>query len=191
MIFVGLPTYDGTRHNSHVMVELAQSPHQTLVMENSCSLLARGFNELWTAALNLVPRPTHFCLIHADVLPERPFFDRFLVEQAAVGADVLSVVIPIKNGDGVTSTALETKDPWRPNRLSLTEVFARPETWTESGLLVNTGLLLVDFSKPWVESICFTIRDRIERTSAGRFVPLVEPEDWSFSRQARALGATI
>ena len=40
----------------------------------------------------------------------------------------------------------------------------------------------------WVERICFTINDRLERDSSGVWKAYVESEDWNFSRQCRKLG---
>ena len=72
----------------------------------------------------------------------------------------------------------------------MTEILDRPVTWTAPDLLVNTGLMLVDFREPWVERVCFTIRDKIHEEN-GTWVAEVEPEDWGFSRQARALGVPL
>jgi hypothetical protein len=188
MIFVALPTYDGTRHNAASLVELAQGEPKAALAEGNVSLLAYNFNTFWADALNHRPEMTHFLMLHSDVVPAPGFLGALMAEMRRVEADVLSVVIPIKSKDGLTSTALETDDRWKPRRLSMSEVFEREETWTEHGLLVNTGLMLVDFRKPWVEKVHFTVNDAIRQNPDGRFEALVEPEDWSFSRQVRALG---
>lgn len=188
MIYVALPTYDGTRHNAAAFVELSGSGKEVLLAEGSCSLLAHNFNRSWVDALNLRPKVTHFLMLHADIVPSAPFLEPLLEEQARVGADVLSVVVPIKSHEGLTSTALESGDKWKPRRLTMTEVLAKPETWTEPGLLVNTGLLLVDFTRDWVEEVCFTVNDAVRRGRDGKFEAVVESEDWHFSRQVRALG---
>jgi hypothetical protein len=188
MIFVALPTYDGTRHNAASLVELAQGEHKAALAEGNVSLLAYNFNTFWADALNHRPEMTHFLMLHSDVVPAPGFLGTLLAEMERVHADVLSVVIPIKSKEGLTSTAVETHDRWKPRRLSMSEVFERDESFTEDGLLVNTGLMLVDFRKHWVEKIQFTVNDAIRRKTDGTFEAVVEPEDWNFSRQVRALG---
>lgn len=47
--------------------------------------------------------------------------------------------------------------------------------------MVNTGLWVCDFSKPWVEEHAFRILDTIMKTPEGRFLPRTLPEDWGFS----------
>lgn len=74
-----------------------------------------------------------------------------------------------------------------PSPLTMTEIMARPETFTAPDLLVNTGMLLVDMRADWVESIFFTIKDRIDKSPNGAYTVVCEPEDWGFSRQARRL----
>jgi hypothetical protein len=190
MIFVALPTYDGTRHNAASLVELAHGEQKTALAEGNVSLLAYNFNTFWADALNHRPEMTHFLMLHSDVVPAPGFLGILMSEMQRVQADVLSVVIPIKSKEGLTSTALETSDRWKPRRLSMSEVFERQESFTEDGLLVNTGLMLVDFRKPWVEKVHFTVNDSIRRKPDGTFEAVVEPEDWNFSRQVRALGGT-
>jgi hypothetical protein len=197
-LLVGLPTYDGTRHNAMAIVDLtldcAAAQIQVLLDPyRAGSLLAMNFNALWCDMLNLREegRVTHFLLLHADVVPETPqWLPRLLAEMQRVGADALSVIIPIKTEAGYTSTARDT-DPWRPQRYTMHEIMAKPETWTAPDLLANTGCLLVDVREPWVEGICFTIRDKIHRGPDGKWIQQTQPEDWDFSRQVRARGRSL
>ena len=62
----------------------------------------------------------------------------------------------------------------------MTEAMARPETFTAPDLLVNTGLLLVDLRAPWVEEICFTVTDRIQKLEDGSYAVHVLGEDYGF-----------
>lgn len=156
------------------------------------SVLTFNFNTTWTIALNERANLglTHFAMLHEDVCPEDFWLDKLLDELRKSDADVVSAVVPIKTSEGTTSTALETPDPWRPNRLSMREVFERPETWTEDGLLINTGCWIARLDRPWCEQICFRNQDRIVNRD-GKFVPEFMPEDWDFSRQLRNLGAKV
>jgi hypothetical protein len=166
---------------------------EVYLFEATSSLLTRGFNTCWCAALTGREKLgfTHFLMMHADVKPRGDdWFQVLMREMVAMKADVLSVAIPFHEPTGLTSTALDT-DPWHPMRFTMKELYDLPATWTSDKLLVNTGLLLIDLRKPWVEEICFHIEDRIVRDQDGNWIPLTIPEDWGFSRQARALGASI
>lgn len=196
-LFIGLPTYDGRRENGMAVARVLKEtkPEYVGLVEFKGSLLSHSFNSLWASALNMRTGPVpvqYFLLWHADVIPRTPgWLNVFFLEMEKHGADVLSAVIPIKNELGMTSTARDT-DRWEPRRYSTTEVKAMAEpTWTEPDLLVNTGLMLVDFTKPWVEQICFTINDEIRHCPDGKWRAYAEPEDWGFSRQAHKLGASI
>ena len=193
-VLIGAPTYDTTRYNAIPLARaLRHPPKDTLVnlVEQSGSLLAYTFNSLWCMALQLRAAPanvTHFLLIHADIMPDNDnWLDIMLEEMKEHKAQILSAVVPIKGESGMTSTAWDN-DPWNPYRLSLTELQEKPKTWTEPNLLINTGLLLVDFTQPWVEQIRFHINDMIVKDENGVFHAVVAPEDWNFSRDARNLG---
>lgn len=167
------------------------------------SLLPFCFNRIWCDALNYKRAcpVTHFAMIHDDVCPEPGWLDVLLDELDATGADMVSAVAPIKNGYGLTSTAVDVGgNPWVPRRLSMTEVFDLPETfgvddvpWREpdSRLLVNTGLWVCRFDGGWPEQVCFRQQDRIERQPNGDYVARTIPEDWDFSRQLQSHGLKV
>lgn len=192
-ILAGLPTYEGMRWNGSAMGSLYVSNVDTF--EISTSLLTSAFNRCWVEALNKRDdKPvgvTHFLLMHADIVPiEFNWLQQLWEEFSRNNCKVLSVAIPIKNDIGLTSIGMESEDHWRPRRLTVTEILDMPVTWTSHTVLVNTGLLLVDFTEPWVEKICFTINDKIHKPN-GKWVTEVESEDWNFSRQCRALGIDL
>jgi len=192
-ILIGLPTYNGESSNRLCIVKLLKSsPVVISTIELRVSILPHNFNILWAAALNNRPQITDFLLWHADVLPQGDHWLKTLLdERDRVGADVISSVIPIKNEQGMTSTALDTS-LWSPRRYSLKEVHDQPEpTWTAPGLLLNTGLMLVDFTKPWVEKVWFQFHTKIIQQADGAFKAKVIPEDWDFSRQCHKLGVPI
>lgn len=189
--FAGLPTASGTRWNSSAVADLRMWGAST--MEARSSLLANAFNSCWVEALNRRERNeiTHFLLLHDDVIPlDQNWLLNLHQEMETVGAKVLSVVLPIKSETGLSSSALESKDHWRPRRLTMTEIMAKPVTWTSPDLLVNSGFLLVDFREPWVEKITWTINDRNHKID-GKWVTDVEPEDWNFSRRCKSLGINV
>lgn len=200
-VFLGIPTSD-LKVNPDLIASVMQcSPSGKLhgFRTHSYSCLPRNFNELFCAALNArKDGATHFCMLHSDVVPHGiGWLDVMCDEMERVGADVLSAVIPLKISNGMTSTAMDepvdgSDAYWRPRRLSMTEVYNDyPETFTSGLLLVNTGLMLVDMRKDWVNNIWFQFEDRISRDAVGNFVALNVPEDWDFSRRAKKLGAKI
>ncbi len=165
------------------------------------SLLAANFNALWCDALNLARsgrQVSHFAMQHADVEPQDWWLDTLIAELEARDLDVLGVAVPIKDPKGLTSIALQRPDgdTWRPLcRLTMTEVFRLPETFTaeEVGhpLLLNTGLWVCRFNESWARKVHFTINDRIVIDPEGRYVPQCEPEDWYFSRLCHELGLKV
>ena len=158
------------------------------------SLLTWCFNTAWATALNLKETVglTHFLLWHADVRPVgQDWLDVLLSEMKASGADVLSAIIPIKDSRGLTSTARDS-DPWQPIRVTQHEAQRiLPQTWTSDDVLLNTGLMLVDFTKDWVYKVKFTMQDQIVRRPDGKWTALIEPEDWNFSRQCHRFGLKL
>ena len=132
---------------------------------------------------------THFLLLHADVVPQSPdWLTQLALEVTCNPAiQILSVAVPIKSSSGRVSVSLESDDPWNPHGLTLEDMQARPMTWTAPGLLVNSGMLLVDLTQPWVERVWFHIDNRVV-CREGEWRAEVFSEDWHFSRQAAALG---
>lgn len=191
-VLAGLPTYDGTRWNAAAVGSMYVSKIDTF--EVSTSLLTSAHNRCWVEALNKRndnPPVTHLLLLHSDVVPLAfTWFQDLWEEFEKNSCKVLSVAIPIKNEIGLTSIGLETDDIWHPRRLTVSEILDRPVTWTDPKVLVNTGMLLVDVRDPWVENVCFTIRDKIHKPN-GKWVSEVESEDWNWSRQVREQGIDL
>lgn len=205
-LFLGMPTYCGQRFNTMPYTQAItgqQSFGQIIPMESDISLLAMSFNRVWCEALKARQKGliSHFLLMHADIcpLPSKPvWLDVLYNVMVENNAEVVSVISPIKDSRGVTSTGLDTGDLWNPRRLTMKEVEAQEhDTFTHPQLIVNTGLLLINMQNDWVNKICFTIRDIIRWTAPteeypdGVPYPCVQPEDWDFSRQARDMGVKL
>src|ERR1700730_407780 len=189
-LFLALPNYGFQRHNTVQLLKAfvgGTSFHEIFPEEQTSSLLARGFNKLWTHALAERKNGlTHFLMLHADVVPwDDGWLTQLHQEMVRIGAQVLSAVSPLKDWKGLTSTAIDGT-PMR--RLTMTEIMSRPESFTDPDLLINTGMLLVDMRRDWVEQICFTIKDRITKAADGSYSVEFLGEDCEFSRQARRLG---
>ena len=199
-IYMGIPTYLNRLENVGAMFSVIHGSKDNYVGHSSISSSANclGFNKLWIEALNQRPKFTHFLMLHSDIVPMgEHWIDKLVALMEKTGADVLSVVSPIKDEKGFTSTALDEpvgtqiSQRWRVRRLTMHEVFKRPPTWTEPKLLINTGVMLVDIRKPWVDKIHFHFDDDIIVDAKGRKRAVCFPEDWNFSRDARNLGASL
>lgn len=200
-VHLGIPTYDGRIHEgiSNGIFSACRTNILQTIQIQAGSWLTANFNTCFAHALNQRANGvTHFCLWHEDVIPQQAdWLERMVKIMGDVKADVLSVVIPLKIEYGLTSTALDVgmpdQDPhWRVKRLTLNEVYNDyPATFTHEKLLLNTGMILIDIRKPWVENIWFEFEDKIIKNDQGQFVQRGVPEDWNFSRRARELGASL
>lgn len=206
-IFMALPSYNGKVEFETAGAFLNWSTRKLqgrlhFGNENG-SLLALCFNGLLCKALD-TPAVEYFCMLHADVIPQDGWLDTLWQEFHRVNADVLSVVIPMKDLRGLTSTAIDDKrDPFNVlRRITTTEAKRLPPTFSaadcgypKSALLVNTGCWLarLDVLRRWADEYagCFTIRDRIVRRPDGKHVAQVASEDWNFSRDLHRLGARV
>jgi hypothetical protein len=188
-VFLAVPHYDQIVPGALPgLLQPSKESVSTLCLEGG-SLLAMVFNQLWCQALNQrrLFGLTHFAMHHADIQAPPYWIDTLLEEQAKVGADVLSVVVPIKDTRGLTSTGVRNPITGAIRRFTLKEIFDLPETFSSADtdvpdhwLMVNTGLWICDFSKPWVENVVFSILDSIIEEQ-GRFGARSLPEDWNFS----------
>ena len=168
------------------------------------SFLTYCFNFLWCFALN--GDYSHFVLLHADIAPKQDNWLAMLIEVCdGAGADIMSVVVPLKTEDGLTSTALSRGDEYGDfRRATLTELRELPATFgkrkvaelfgweaRESTLLVNTGCMVVNMRhKDKLAKMRFTTNNWIRRKS-GKYVAVSEPEDWDWSRQAQQHGLQV
>ena len=206
MIFIALPNYDGQLNTGLAKALLDDVPlHKCEVNFYNSSMLTGGFNTLWCDALN--KKADYFLMAHADINPtSRPWIKPLINELKAHEADAISVVSPIKDERGFTSTALTSKGDSNQRRLTIRECFQLPETFgkhevaklfglkaTNSQLLINTGLLLVDLKKhrKKMEKLLFRVRNEVEKDKNGNYSAWQWSEDWYWSRDASALGLKL
>lgn len=197
---IGLPTYGpgGVGTIPLVNIRASKRVSNPPLFESAGSALTLTFNSSWCWALNgyLAGHITHFLMLHSDVRPlSEDWLDVLIGEMEKSKADVLSAIIPIKDGRGLTSTAFESGDPWRPVRITQRQAHQLPVTWTCEKLLNNTGLMLIKLDPRWVEwtanGLCFEVQNSIVRDDQGLFQPRFEPEDWRFSRDCHKLGVRL
>lgn len=206
-VFIACPTHDH-RMDARTAVALFQNSsqkHQTIIAIHNSSLLAFNCNHLWCLALNarLKYGIKWFAMLHSDVIPEPFWLDKLIEIAEANDADLLSVVIPIKSPDGLTSTALSVPngkpEVWK--RFTQTEILDKefPTTFSVRDvvngdqlcrLLVNTGCMVCRIDQPWSDELFFTINDRIDR-EFNKYKASVDPEDWGFSRMVAEKGGKV
>lgn len=194
-IHAGIPAYDD-RIQSGILTSFVFASKEQLLWTFTCSslsILTKNFNGLFCEALNKRKTHgiTHFLLWHADIVPLEPhWLDKMASEMKKSGADILSCVVPLKNMTNECSTALQTDDPFTFKNLTYEDLLKEEETFTHPKLVVNSGLMLIDITKPWVESIRFRTLDNI-RVKDGIYIQEAVSEDWLFSIDAKDMGAKI
>lgn len=196
---MAIPAYRGmcSVQMIHGLFKASKAHDLRILPPLSTSANCTGMNLLWIAALE--QRDSEgldwFIMHHTDIEVITPFWLDRMVEIAEQNeADVLSVNVPIKDHVGLTSTALDERHhgmhEWRVRRLTTKETAAKGAYWTAPNLLVNTGIMLVNMRRDWVNEMYFHFEDKIVWQN-GRRVPVLVPEDWGWSRDARSKGASI
>jgi hypothetical protein len=181
-------------------MSIMQRGKTPVAIQSHCSsLLTLTFNTLWCSALNARPQIDRFVMMHDDIAPIAGWLDSLVAELDASGADVLSAVVPIKNNQGLSSTVVYDPALNKMKIATITECHAvGKKTFDAEDLghpgcviLPNTGLFICKFTDPWVEKICFTMRDRNYRDDNGRWVTQCASEDWDFGMQCYRLGVKV
>ena len=193
-ILVGVPT-QGVVCSSTCSALLQTGCMPRSIAISSMSLLANNFNSLWALALNVRKEFGYFVMLHHDVAPMgQGWLDTFVDVYDKSGADVLSCVIPIKDGRGLTTTGEADFATGEMFRYTMAEVMAKPETFEASPgkcLFINTGLWICRLDKPWAEKIRFEMIDRIIRNSKDEYQAKSLGEDWVFSSRLHQLGLKV
>jgi hypothetical protein len=216
-VFVAVPWYQtlpGECIYNHD--DPAAPPHYYHVYRRGEAYVDRNFSTCWAAALNSrhddfraedgsrVPRGDWdvFSMVHVDVAPHlKHWLNQLLAEYDRSGADLLSVVLPIKTHHGMTSTCLMDTQG-RVRRVTMEELYELPPTFDsavagkllgdpEARLMVSTGMWVCRFDQAWVEELWFETKCRIIRDDGGTFVVRSFPEDWHFSLLMHALGLKV
>jgi hypothetical protein len=171
------------------------------------SLLPKSFNALICEAMDLrdAGKVTHFAMLHDDIWPDNYWINTLWREMRLTGADLVSVVSPIKDQPTYrSSTAIGLKsDPWVvPRYIRPGDRKALPTTFSGvhvcgpgEELLVNTGCFLADLRHDWWDEFCgaggFNFATRITREPDGSRLSWIQPEDWRMSRFLAARGAKL
>jgi len=181
----------------------SNNKYRQIVSNYGTSVLTLCFNTLLCEALNARDNEgvTHFAMLHNDVIPAKGWLDCLMQEMEAGDYDMVSAIVPLKNGRGLTSTGIGGANHWSVRRLSMTEVFNLPETFSakhipyrQDGeqLLLNTGCWLMRLDRPWVNGLCFRQQDCVAWSVMDKkYVAQSISEDWDFSRQLHSRGCRI
>lgn len=184
-VFLGVP------HHGHIEPEAMEAAllfacdpmKMEMVFKHKCSsLLANCFNDLFCLCVNQW-HCDYFCMLHADMGPHGEWLTQMVDELETHGLDVLHSSVAIRDGRGITSTAVGTSDPFGPVRKlttfelhKLPNVFVLDDVMDVMGrrnlsrrsqgpwhFLPNTGCMLVRLG-PWTSKFTgFTIKDRLVR----------------------------
>jgi len=202
---LGAPGGGSLDYGSAQALFLGSLEHDVTVYPSLCS--GGNFNRLWAAALTagLQKRHTHFAMLHSDIQPEGKWLDIMIREMDRVQADFLSVVVPIKDSRGITSSGIgNPANPWEPyRRFTVREMQNLPETFCLDDLgrghwptLHNNGCWIADLRKPvfyerdnrGVAKIFFEFREEVRFIGENDAVWFGESEDWNFSRRMYEAG---
>lgn len=204
---MGLPSRSLIRHRSDRLMGAALhakggSNVPLVPFSNASSLLNHTFNNLWCCLHNLMRQGhefTHFALLHDDILPDCGWVPTLIDELERIDADFLSVVVPIKDGRGLTSTATYGDDIWDFDRLTMKQVMAMPETITAipgRNMLLNTGCCVLRIREPWrsnPKAFPFQTMERIDDhpDNPGEVIASVVSEDWLWTDRLAKAGAKL
>lgn len=200
-LFIAQPSYGPIERGSYMAVDAIGDTIDPVVCRHSSSLLANGFNRMLAACLNMGGFD-YWWLLHADVIPSSDAPEIMIAECERLGLDAIHAPCAIKDGRGLTSTAVAfSDDPWQVvRRITTTELHQLPDSFTineicdwlptAKALLPNTGCLMLRIG-PWLDEFPgFEIRDRIVR-HGGQWLPQVISEDWNFGYWAQAHGVRV
>lgn len=178
----------------------ATRDHAAIIGDATFGDIPHNFNQLWCAALRLRQNAglTHFAMIHSDIRPPEFWLDPLLAEMDRVDADILSVVIAIKDGRGLSTTGIRYPGIWGTKRLTFKEIYDLPETFSiadtdepDSILAINTGLWVCRFPVGWTDRFPgFYNKHRIV-WRGGEPCPEFDSEDWLFSDWAASQGLRV
>ena len=153
-------------------------------------------------------------MLHADVAPEPWWLDKLITEAEKHEADLMAAVVPMKDMNGFTSTAIaragasrifcrlmmhQVRHPLFPDTFNIDLAASALENLPDpfrvnavprEALLVNTGCFVCRFDGPWCERVWFSIEDGIGKTGE-LWQATSLSEDWVFSRRVAEQGAKV
>ncbi len=200
-VYIGMPYYVSAAPEAVLAGSTyATQKNQALFMTLGGPFHCHNFNQLLNEAVNGRSQYgwTHFAMLHSDVYPQSGWLDLLLDEMDRMKVDVLSVVIPQKMANGLTSTAALDLATLHTTRLTMQQVSVLPTTFTSEDLvkinlpnhqlLISSGLWLSKIHQSWIDEVYFSAPSRRYKDDKGLWQSAVFSEDWNFSRQLAQLG---
>jgi len=212
MIYLASPAYGGLSIGTHASIRMMDTNRNYDVFEKNqdFSALCFNFNTMWCDMLNRRKEAEidYWVMIHSDIeVIEVDWLEKLIGLLQYTCCDVLSVVSPIKDERGLTSTGIYDLEDGRVfERLTMTELDKLPKTFNyldvvetikpnlvkghRNCLVVNTGLMIVRVDD-WCEKIYFRTKDWIVKDTNGKFRAEFKSEDWLFSLDAFLLNKQV
>ena len=175
----------------------ASTKHKLRLQISQFGDVAHNFNMLWCAALNDRHELglTHFAMLHSDIRIAPGWIDLLVEEMDRTGAEVMSTIIAIKDGRGLTTTGIRYPGRWGTRRYTMREIMQLPETFSIADtdtpgevLAINTGAWICRLDRGWAEKFPgFTDKykiDWVEGVACAQF----DSEDWLFSEWLASQG---
>lgn len=173
------------------------------VVRKEFSILTANFNRCVVNCLNSGSFD-YFALLHSDINAASGWLAVMIEEMEKVGAEVMHAPVPIKNAEGLTSTAIAySDDPWAlVRRITTHELQQLPETFDIKDirgalktdgqrLLCNTGVLVIKVTEAFKNFTGFRSLDRITRVSETEWLDEFVPEDWNFGHWCAEHGINV
>jgi hypothetical protein len=193
----------------------AAQRHSVDVCPGLMTVLPSNCNRLLCTALNTKEAKGYewFAMLHDDIEPPPFWLDTLIAEADKHGADLMSAVVPLKDGSGTVSTAIARPDskygvfrrltlhqvlhPTFPSTFGIGEAvdaLARlPEPLRVEAprtvLLANTGCMVYRLSH-WKPGIIFAQEDDVQLVD-GQWWPVFQSEDWAFTRRVTEHGGKV
>jgi hypothetical protein len=204
--FLALPSYGGVYAQSMFSAWNCGSKMRVCPVPGISSDMDHNYTLLLCLAINAPENFDYFAMLHSDVNPEQGWLDILMEEMELLKADVLSVVIPIKEETaGVTSTGLGIMGNWTVKRLTMTEVMELPISFSVQNLsshypfpylAINTGCMLWsrktrDWWRDFAKQGGFRHQGWVTEDSQGHLQASTFAEDWKFSRWAASQNLSV
>jgi SAM-dependent methyltransferase len=203
-IFLGIPNRGDISSGCYNAAIAASRRHTVFSLPMQFGDIEHNFNMLFSEAWNnrFNRKLTHWGLLHTDISAEEWWLDVAIEEMDRVGADVMSVVMAIKDERGLTTTGIRYPGVWGTRRFSMREISRLPETFSiadtdepDAVLAINTGLWVCRFPQAgwpdkFVDGGGFIAKHAI-RIENGNAVPWFDSEDWLFSDWAATNGLRV
>ena len=204
-ILLGYPTYNHQAYfGSVATIQQAVLPgqgHTMIVRNGNNSILPHCFNMLWCRALN--GTFDYFAMLHADVMPDPGWLTLLLDELNRVDADVVSAVIPIKDGTNLVSMGIGKTEDGRGKMVKQFTLDQCPKEATFNFdslpgdlrslgdyLMINTGCWVCRMKRDWNTKVWFEVETWTECID-GLWKCGVLSEDWRFSEMLHQQGCSV